>query len=74
MRTFESSRTSLTEKLERIEEKLEGNVKDTVSAVTETVQTVTGAVQETVETVKDTVSDTVEAVKEREKVLEGGGS
>jgi len=58
------TRSSLTEKLERLESKLETNVKDTVSAVTDTVQSVTEAVQDTVTAVKDTVSGTVETVKE----------
>jgi len=58
------TRTSLTEKLETLEEQVTAKVKDTTESVVETVETVKDAVESTVHTVKDTVQDTVETVKE----------
>src|SRR5262249_28404448 len=45
-------------------EKLEHEVKDTVTGATEAVHSVTEAVQQTVSTVKGTVQETVDTVKE----------
>src|SRR5262249_47659347 len=68
---MEETRTSLTEKLETLEEQVVGAGKDTSSAVTgtagavkDTVSTVKDSVQDTVSTVKDTVTETVTAVKD----------
>jgi len=57
------TRTSLTEKLEALEEKVVSTVQDTTESVTETVQSVTEAVQDTVSNVSESVQDTVESVK-----------
>jgi len=68
---MEETRTSLTEKLETLEDQVVGTVKDTGSAVSgtaeaikDTVSTVKDSVQDTVSTVKDTVEETVSAVKD----------
>jgi ElaB/YqjD/DUF883 family membrane-anchored ribosome-binding protein len=61
---MEETRTSLTDKVERLEQQVTGTVQDATSAVSGTVESVKDAVQETVATVKDTVHDTVESVKE----------
>jgi ElaB/YqjD/DUF883 family membrane-anchored ribosome-binding protein len=58
------TRTSLTEKLEALEEQVASTVRNTTEAVTETAQAVKGAVENTVSAVKGTVEDTVESVKE----------
>jgi ElaB/YqjD/DUF883 family membrane-anchored ribosome-binding protein len=61
---MEETRTSLTEKLETLEQKVVDTVQGATTAVSETVQNVKDSVQETVSTVKDTVEGTVCAVKE----------
>jgi ElaB/YqjD/DUF883 family membrane-anchored ribosome-binding protein len=61
---MEETRTSLTEKLETLEQKVVDTVQGATSAVSDTVQNVKDSVQETVATVKDTVEGTVCAVKE----------
>lgn len=61
---MEETRTSLTDKLETLEQTLKDTVTDATDAVSETVQSVKDAVQETVGTVKDTVQDTVASVKD----------
>jgi len=71
---MEDTRTSLTDKLETLENKVADTVQEATSAVSETVTsvkesiqdtvaTVTGSVQDTVTTVKDTLHDGVESVK-----------
>jgi ElaB/YqjD/DUF883 family membrane-anchored ribosome-binding protein len=58
------TRTSLTEKLENLEEQVTSKVKDTTESVVETVETVKDAVENTVQNVSDTVHSTVETVKD----------
>jgi ElaB/YqjD/DUF883 family membrane-anchored ribosome-binding protein len=58
------TRTSLSDKIETLEEKVVGTVEGATSAVADTVDNVKEAVHETVATVKDTVQDAVEGVKE----------
>jgi ElaB/YqjD/DUF883 family membrane-anchored ribosome-binding protein len=58
------TRTSLSEKLEKLEEQVTSTVRNTTEAVTETAEAVKGAVENTVNAVKGTVEDTVETVKE----------
>jgi ElaB/YqjD/DUF883 family membrane-anchored ribosome-binding protein len=58
------TRTSLTEKLENLEEQVTTKVKDTTESVVETVETVKDAVESTVQNVSDTVHSTVETVKD----------
>jgi len=58
------TRTSLTEKLENLEEQVTSKVKDTTESVVETVETVKDAVENTVQNVSDTVNSTVETVKD----------
>jgi len=67
---MEETRTSLTDKLETLEQQVVGTaqaatsaVTDTVEAVKETVQEAVASVQETVANVKETVQETVCAVK-----------
>jgi ElaB/YqjD/DUF883 family membrane-anchored ribosome-binding protein len=60
---IEETRTSLTEKLETLEQQVVGTVQNTTNAVTDTVGSVKEAVQGTVDAVKDTVSSTVQTVK-----------
>jgi len=57
------TRTSLTEKLEALEETVVATVQETTESVAETVQNVKEAVQETVETVSGSVQETVDTVK-----------
>lgn len=57
------TRTSLTEKLEALEDKVVSTVQDTTETVTEAVQAVTETVQDTVSNVSESVQDTVESVK-----------
>jgi len=57
---MENTRTSITEKLETLEQKVTGDIQGATGAVTGTVE----AVKDTVETVKDSVTETVESVKE----------
>jgi ElaB/YqjD/DUF883 family membrane-anchored ribosome-binding protein len=54
------TRTSMTEKLEKLEAKVAGTVSDATGTVKDTVDAVKDTVQET----KEVVSDTVEAVKD----------
>jgi len=61
------TRSSLTEKLEALEDRVTSTVKETTDAVGETVEAVREAVENTVDTVKGTVTDTVESVKESVK-------
>jgi ElaB/YqjD/DUF883 family membrane-anchored ribosome-binding protein len=61
---MQETRTSLTEKLEALEQQVTGTVQEAKAAVTDTVTTVKDAVTGTVDAVKDTVQDTVESVKE----------
>jgi len=58
-RQMEGTRTSLSEKLEKLEEVVTEKVEEASSAVAETVE----AVSETVENVTETVDETVDAVK-----------
>jgi len=57
------TRTSLTEKLEALQETVVTAVQDTTESVTDTVQNVKEAVQDTVSNVSETVQDTVDTVK-----------
>jgi ElaB/YqjD/DUF883 family membrane-anchored ribosome-binding protein len=57
---MKETRTSLTDKLETLEQQVTDTVQETTSNVAETVE----AVKETVESVKDTVQETVATVKE----------
>jgi len=57
------TRTSLSEKLEALEEKVLHTVEGTSKTVTDTVHTVQDAVQDVTSTVSETVQDTVESVK-----------
>jgi hypothetical protein len=59
---MEETRSSLTEKLETLEEKVVDTVEGTTHAVTDTVENVKEAVEETVEKVKDSVTTTVKTV------------
>jgi ElaB/YqjD/DUF883 family membrane-anchored ribosome-binding protein len=61
---MEQTRTSLSEKLEALEQKVVSTVEQTTGAVVETVETVKEAVEGTVGAVKSTVEETVETVKE----------
>jgi ElaB/YqjD/DUF883 family membrane-anchored ribosome-binding protein len=58
------TRTSLSEKVEAVEELVASAVKETTQAVNKTVENVTDAVEGTVNTVKETVAGTVNTVKE----------
>jgi ElaB/YqjD/DUF883 family membrane-anchored ribosome-binding protein len=73
---MEETRTSLTEKLETLENKVVQTVQGATDAVSDTVATITGTVQDTVDSVKDSVAsvkdsveDTVSTVKD--SVAEG---
>jgi len=57
------TRTSLSDKLEALQEQVLGTVEGTTKTVTETVQTVQEAVQDTVSTVSESVQSTVDSVK-----------
>ena len=61
---MQETRSSLTDKIERLEQTVTQKVQTTTAAVTDTVESVKGAVQDTVQTVKGTVNDTVDTVKE----------
>jgi len=75
---MEATRTDLSDKLEKLEDKVMGNVQDATSAVAETVQQATATVNEAVRSAKEvvesvketvqgtmgTVKDTVDAVKD----------
>lgn len=77
---LEQTQASLTDKLERLQDKVIGTVEDatgavsdTVEAIKETVQNTTSAVSETVGAVKDSVKDTVDTVKETvAQTVQGG--
>jgi len=58
------TRSSLTEKLEALEEQVASTVRSTTEAVTGTAGAVKDAVENTVGTVSDSVKETVESVKE----------
>lgn len=60
---MEDTRTSLTEKVEILEQKLANTVTETADAFTETVANVTETVQETVSNVKESMEEGVETVK-----------
>jgi len=57
------TRSSLTDKIERLEQTVEHKVQSTTAAVTDTVESVKEAVQDTVDTVKGTVTVTVDTVR-----------
>lgn len=57
------TRTSLSEKLEALQEQVLGTVEGTTRSVTETVESVKEAVEGTVATVTESVQDTVDSVK-----------
>jgi len=57
------TRSSLSEKLEALQEQVLGTVEGTTRTVTETVEAVQEAVQDTVGTVKESVQETVDSVK-----------
>jgi ElaB/YqjD/DUF883 family membrane-anchored ribosome-binding protein len=70
-----ATRSSLTDKIERLEQTVTDKVESTTAAVTDTVasvkeavqdtvNTVTGSVHDTVDSVRHTMADTVESVKE----------
>jgi ElaB/YqjD/DUF883 family membrane-anchored ribosome-binding protein len=61
---MEETRTSLTEKLETLENKVVETVQGATEAVSDTVATIKDTVQETVTSVKDSVDDTVSTVKD----------
>jgi len=61
---MEETRTSLTEKLETLEDKLVSTVSETKSAITDTVQETKAAITDTVCTVKESVHEGVETVKD----------
>lgn len=61
---MEETRTSLTEKLETLEQQVATTVHGATSAVTDTVEAVKEAVHDSVELVKGSVEDTVETVRE----------
>src|SRR5262245_28638751 len=58
------TRVSLTDKIEKLEDTIKGNVESTLQTATGTVENVTEKVESTVETVKEAVEGSVEAVKE----------
>ncbi|MBY0525121.1 MAG: hypothetical protein K2R98_17075 [Gemmataceae bacterium] len=61
---MEETRSSLSEKLETLEQQVVETVQGATSAVAETVETVKEAVNETVTTVTGSVQDTVHSVKD----------
>jgi len=61
---MEDTRTSLTDKLETLEQQVVDTVQGATSAVNETVESIKDTVKDTVTTVKDSVQDTVSAVKD----------
>ncbi|MFO0929934.1 MAG: hypothetical protein U0736_23415 [Gemmataceae bacterium] len=58
------TRSSLSEKLETLEQKVTDTIKETTESVNETVENVTSSVGETVDLMKETVGETVDKVKE----------
>jgi len=61
---IDATRSSITTKLEAIEEQVVGTVQNARDSVQETIDTVKDTVQETVDTVKETVQETVSTMKE----------
>jgi ElaB/YqjD/DUF883 family membrane-anchored ribosome-binding protein len=61
---MEETRTSLSEKLEALEQKVVSTVNETTGAISETVETVKDTVQGTIAAVNDTVENTICSVKE----------
>lgn len=61
---MEETRSSLSDKLEALEQHLTGTVEGAAAAVADTVESVKDVVQTSVETVKGTVQDTVDTVKD----------
>lgn len=61
---MEDTRTSLTEKLETLEQQVTKSVQDATDSVTQTVDAVKDSVQETVDAVRDSVQGTVTSVRE----------
>lgn len=61
---MEDTRTSLTDKLETLENKVSDTVNEATSAVSETVASVKESIQDTVASVSGSVQDTVTTVKE----------
>jgi ElaB/YqjD/DUF883 family membrane-anchored ribosome-binding protein len=61
---MEETRTSLTEKLETLENQVVQTVQGATEAVSDTVATIKDTVEETVTSVKDSVEDTVSTVKD----------
>jgi ElaB/YqjD/DUF883 family membrane-anchored ribosome-binding protein len=61
---MEETRTSLTEKLETLENKVVETVQGATDAVSDTVTTIKDSVQDTVTSVKDSVEGTVDTVKD----------
>jgi len=57
------TRTSLTEKIDKLQEQVLGTVEGTTRTVTQTVEAVQEAVQDTVGSVKESFQDTVDTVK-----------
>lgn len=60
---IEQTRSSLTDKLETLEEQVKETVSNVTHTVEETIETVKDKVKGTVETVKSTVEETVSTVK-----------
>ncbi|HEX4591965.1 MAG TPA: hypothetical protein VH120_18650 [Gemmataceae bacterium] len=61
---MQETRSSLTDKIERLEQTVTDKVQATTTAVTDTVTSVKEAVQDTVESVKGTVAGTVDSVRD----------
>jgi len=61
---IDETRSSITTKLEAIEEQVVGTVQNARESVQETIDTVKDTVQETVSAVKESVQETVSTVKE----------
>ena len=57
------TRSSLTNKIERLEQAVTDRVDTTTAAMTDTVESVKDAVKDTVDTVSGTVHDTVDSVR-----------
>jgi len=61
---IDETRSSITTKLEALEEQVAGTVQNARDSVQETIDTVKDTVQETVSAVKESVQETVSTVKE----------
>jgi ElaB/YqjD/DUF883 family membrane-anchored ribosome-binding protein len=61
---MDETRSSLTEKINVLEQQVVGTVHDASTGVKETIEKVKDAVEESVEKVKETVGETVDSVKE----------